>query len=280
MKRTTGLLFLLPQLVLAQEYWNGIPYPMNRWGISGLGVTQTEAGKISNIDINIKKIPIGNLNLDLEIVNPESIEVKAKVKGVKLDYFVLPFLSIYGIYGQLEADVDMRAGNPKIGIPGTGNNFIDGIIGGYEDKINNHLEKVKLNGKFKTEGDIYGIGGILAGEYKNVFGMLQYTYTEIHMKDGLAKKKAEVSNARLGYSFKPKDTFITNITPYLGATYQLMGTQVKAGIGDLNATIDLELDEISPAAGVFIQLSNNMTLMVETTWGTKDSVAIDIGYRF
>lgn len=266
MKRTTGLLFLLSQLVLAQEYWNGVPYPMNRWGISGLGVTQTEAGKISNIDINIKKISIGNLNLDLEIVNPESIEVKAKVKGVKLDYFVLPFLSVYGIYGQLEADVDMRAGNPKIGMPGFGN----GII----------LEKIKLNGKFKTEGDIYGIGGILAGEYRNIFGMVQYTYSEIYMKDGLAKKKAEMANARLGYSFKPKDTFITNITPYFGGAYQLMGTQVKAEIGDLNATIDLELDEISPAAGVFIQLRNNITLMAETTWGTRDSIAIDLGYRF
>lgn len=278
MKRTTGLLFLLSQLVLAQDYWNGIPYPMNRWGISGLGVTQTEKGKISNIDINIKKIPItGKLEADLEIVNPESIEVKAEVKAVKIDYFILPFLSIYGIYGQLEADVDMRAGNPKIGIPGSENSFIGGAI---ENSINNKLEKLKLNGKFKTEGDIYGIGGILAGEYKNIFGMIQYTYSEIHMKDDLAKKKAEIANARLGYSFKPKDSFIRNITPYLGGVYQLMGTQVKAGIGDLEATIDLELDEISPAAGVFIQLSNNITLMTEVTWGTKDSVAIDLGYRF
>jgi hypothetical protein len=273
MKRTTGLLFLLPQLVLAQDYWRGIPYPMNRWGISVLGVSQTEKGKISNIDINIKKISMGNTELDLEIINPESIEVKAEVKGVKFDYFVLPFLSVYGIYGQLKADVDMRAGNPKIGgMPG----WLEGVENGLNDK----LEKLKLNGKFKTEGDIYGAGAVLAGEYENVFGMLQYTYTEIHMKGGLAKKKAEIANARLGYSFKPKDTFVTNITPYLGATYQLMGTQVKAGFGNLNATIDLELDEVSPAAGVFFQLSNNVTLMVETTWGTKDSVAIDIGYRF
>ena len=110
--------------------------------------------------------------------------------------------------------------------------------------------------------------------------MVQYTYSEIYMKDGLAKKKAEMANARLGYSFKPKDTFITNITPYFGGAYQLMGTQVKAEIGDLNATIDLELDEISPAAGVFIQLRNNITLMAETTWGTRDSIAIDLGYRF
>ncbi|MDX8335903.1 hypothetical protein [Candidatus Cetobacterium colombiensis] len=275
MKRTTGLLFLLPQLVLAQDYWRGIPYPMNRWGISALGVSQTEKGKISNIDINIKKIPLGNIEADLEIINPESIKVKAEVKGVKVDYFVLPFLSVYGIYGQLKADVDMRAGSPQIGIPG------NGWLGeAFEGMANSYLEKVKLNGKVKTEGDIYGAGAVLAGEYENVFGMLQYTYTEIHMKGGLAKKKAEVSNARLGYSFKPKDTFVTNITPYFGATYQLMGTQVKAGIGDLNATIDLELDEISPAAGIFFQLSNNVTLMVETTWGTKDSVAIDIGYRF
>lgn len=110
--------------------------------------------------------------------------------------------------------------------------------------------------------------------------MLQYTYSEIHMKNGLAKKKAEMANGRLGYSFKPQGKYIKNFTPYIGAAYQLTDTQVKAGAGDLNVIIDLELDEITPAAGFFMQFPHDITLLVEGTWGTRDSIAIDLGYRF
>ncbi|MGL5098868.1 MAG: hypothetical protein ACRC6B_02350, partial [Fusobacteriaceae bacterium] len=136
-----------------------------------------------------------------------------------------------------------------------------------------------------TKGDIYGAGALIAGEYKNIFTMLQYTYSEIRMKNGLAKKKAEMANGRLGYSFKPEGKYIKSFTPYLGAAYQLMDTQVKTqvedpGLGAIEAVIDLELDEITPAAGVFLQFPHDITLLVETTWGTRDSIAIDLGYRF
>lgn len=291
-----------------RKEWMGIPYPMKRWGVSVLGVNQTEKGNIKSVDMNIKKVEIpipnfGVLESELKVVNPESIEVKADVQLVKLDYFILPFLSVYGVYGQVDAKVNMKAGNPGIANPkftldrvNTGKPIIDAIKNDFAEKIENELnknpgameelvnkdlaEQISLNGVFKTEGDIYGIGALLAGEYKNIFLMMQYTYSEIHMKNGLAKKKAEMANGRLGYSFKPQNRFIKSFTPYMGASYQLMDTQVKASAGDLNVIIDLELDEISPAAGFFMQLPYDLTLLVETTWGTKDSIAIDLGYRF
>lgn len=255
--------------------WMGIPYPMKRWGVSILGVKQAEKGKISNVDINLKEISLGNSTVGLKIVNPDSIKVNADVKLIKFDYFVLPFLSLYGIYGEVDARVDMKAGNPEISFPTTG-----GLSGIIQGAVNKDLENFKLNGKFKTEGDIYGGGVLLAGEYKNIFAMMQYTYSEIHMKNGLAKKRAEMANGRLGYSFKPQGRFIKSFTPYTGIAYQLMDTQVRAGIDDFVAVIDLELDDITPAAGVFIQLPYDITLLVETTWGTRDSIAIDLGYRF
>ncbi|MGL5965137.1 MAG: hypothetical protein ACRCZ9_12455 [Fusobacteriaceae bacterium] len=288
--------------------WMGIPYPMKRWGVSILGVNQVESGNIKKVDMNFDKIEIqipnlGVLESDLKIINPDSIEVDADVKLVKVDYFVLPFLSVYGIYGQVDAKVKMRAGNPGISNPkfvldrvNTGkpiaDSFQNGIIGKIESELNKNPEAIEglvnkdlaqqitLNGDFNTEGDIYGIGALVAGEYKNIFAMFQYTYSEIKMKDGLAKKKAEMANGRLGYSFKPDGRYIRSFTPYIGAGYQLMDTQVKAGVGDLNVIIDLELDEISPAAGFFMQFPNDITLLVEGTWGTKDSIAIDVGYRF
>ncbi|MGL6119781.1 MAG: autotransporter outer membrane beta-barrel domain-containing protein [Fusobacteriaceae bacterium] len=240
--------------------WMGIPYTMNRWGISVLGVNQTEKGKISNVELNNKILNKLNAN----IRNADSIKVTADVKLLKADYFVLPFLSVYGVYGQLDADVKLKLG--------------DIYLGNYE------LTPFPVQ-SLNTKGDIYGAGFLLAGEYKNIFLMLQYTHSEIHMKNGLAEKTAQMANGRLGYSFKPQNKFIKTFTPYVGAAYQLMDTQVSSQVvdpklGAISAVIDLELDEITPAAGVFMQLPYNMTLLVEATWGTRDSIAIDLGYRF
>lgn len=271
----------------------GIPYPMKRWGVSILSVNQKEHGKITNVDINLKSVPISipgsdtGMDVGLAVVNPDSIKVTADVKLIKADYFLLPFLSVYGIYGKLDATINMKAGHPEISIPrvDTGKPIIDGIANGIIDSAekdaNEKLSDLKLAGKFKTEGDIVGGGALLAGEYKNIFAMAQYTYSEIFMKDGLAKKKAMMANGRLGYSFRNLDSrFITSFTPYAGVAYSLMDTQVKAGIDDFKAVIDLEMDEFTPAAGVFINFPYDITLLVETTWGTRDSIAIDLGYRF
>lgn len=248
--------------------WMGIPYPMNRWGVSVLGVNQTEKGDISGISMKNETLNSAGIT----IVDPESIKVNAKVKLVKADYFVLPFLSVYGVYGQVDADVKLKLGDVNVPVQ---------IPGRPDSNIRFPFPNQSLN----TKGDIYGIGALIAGEYKNVFSMLQYTYSEIHMKNGLAKKKAEMANARLGYSFKPQNRYIKSFTPYIGAAYQLMDTQVKTqvedpGLGALEAVIDLELDDITPAAGFFMQLPYDLALMVEATWGTKDSIAIDLGYRF
>lgn len=82
MKRVTGLLFLLPQLVLGQDSWRGIPYPMNRWGVSVMGVKQTEKGNLTGASVSGKiKLDKLNkeLNLNAEFFKPENLKVDADV---------------------------------------------------------------------------------------------------------------------------------------------------------------------------------------------------------
>ncbi|MGL5710176.1 MAG: hypothetical protein ACRCW9_04965, partial [Cetobacterium sp.] len=96
MKRVTGLLFLLPQLVLGQDSWRGIPYPMNRWGVSVMGVKQTEKGNLTGASVSGIKIT-EKLNANVDFLEPEDLKMDADVQIVKVDYFVLPFLNLYAI---------------------------------------------------------------------------------------------------------------------------------------------------------------------------------------
>ncbi|MGL5051858.1 MAG: hypothetical protein ACRC6E_14700, partial [Fusobacteriaceae bacterium] len=89
-----GLLFLVPQLVLGADSWRGIEYPMNRWGISVMGVNQVEKGNLTSagvkgkIDLGGK---LGEVDLNADFLKPQDLKVDADVKIVKVDYFLLQY---------------------------------------------------------------------------------------------------------------------------------------------------------------------------------------------
>lgn len=279
MKRTTGLLFLLSQLVLAQEYWNGIPYPMNRWGISVMGVDQKEKGDLKSASVNGIEIGGKIPNANVDFLNPHNMEVDAKVQLVKVDYFILPFLNIYGIAGKLEAEAKFDLGRGSFNFDSTGNKLHDMILGGVADKISGTMPE-NLHIKQKSEGKLFGGGALIAGEYKKVFTSLQYTYTKIEMDGDVAAKSAEVAAGRLGYVMYRDSNY--SITPYLGASYQKTDSKISGVIPSttLNYKFQMDLEELTPSAGVFTVIKNNFTVLLEYSFGDRKTLAIDLGYRF
>lgn len=279
MKRTTGLLFLLPQLVLAQEYWNGISYPMNRWGVSVMGVKQREKGDLKSASVNGIEIGGKIPNANVDFLSPHNMEVDAKVQLVKADYFILPFLNIYGIAGKLEAEAKFDLGRGNFNFDSTGNKFHDGILGGIADKISGTMPE-NLHIKQKSEGKLFGGGALIAGEYKRVFTSIQYTYTRIEMDGDVAAKSAEVAAGRLGYVVYRDSDY--SITPYLGASYQKTNSEISGVIPttNLNYKFQMDLEELTPAAGVFTVIKNNFTVLLEYSFGDRKTLALDLGYRF
>lgn len=279
MKKATGLLFLLPQLVLAQEYWRGIPYPMNRWGVSVMGVDQTEKGKLKGASVNGIEIGDKIPNANVNFMNPRNMEVDAKVQLVKVDYFVLPFLSVYGIGGKLEAEAKFNLGKGDFNFDATGNKFQDKIFGNLADKISGNMPE-NLHIKQKSEGKLIGGGAILAGEFNRVFTSVQYTYTKIDMDGDVASKSAEVAAARLGYVAYRDSNY--SITPYLGASYQKTNSEISGVIPSttLNYKFQMDLEEVTPAAGIFTVIKDSFTVLLEYSFGDRKTLVLDLGYRF
>lgn len=257
---------LIGTLSFCEERWLNIPYPMNRWGVSVLRVNQTEKGDVVRASGNL-----GN-NIGFEFENPESLKVKADVNMVKVDYFLLPFLTVYGIGGNLDATAKFKLGKPRIELGD------DKLSNAIENGINKKLPKLEISQK--AEGYLYGGGILLAFEYKNIFTSVQYTYTEIQMKDNMATKKAEVMNGRVGYTLRPSKNY--TITPYIGVAYQQTDSTITGTIPKTNASYSFEmnLDEVNPSAGIFMTLPKNLTLLIETGWGNKKLIAVDLGWRF
>lgn len=279
MKRTTGLLLLLPQLTFAQDYWNGIPYPMNRWGVSVMGVEQREKGDLKKASVNGIELGGGIPNANVEFLNPHNIEVDAKVQLLKVDYFLLPFLNIYGIAGKLEAEAKFNLGRGSFNFDSVGNGIYDGILGNFAEKISEIMpENVHI--KQKSEGKIFGGGALVAGEYKNIFSSLQYTYTKVEMGGDVAAKSAEVTAGRLGYMIHRDSDF--SVMTYLGASYQKTDSEISGVIPttNLNYKFQMELEELTPSMGIFTVIKNNFTVLLEYSFGDRKTLALDLGYRF
>lgn len=279
MKKVTGLLAILPQLVLAQEYWNGIPYPLNRWGVSVMGVNQREKGDLKSASVEGIKIHEKIPDLNAYFLNPHDMEVDAKVQIVKVDYFILPFLNIYAIGGKLEAEAKFNLGRGNINFDSTGKDWNDKLLGAIGSEISKTMPE-NLHIKQKSEGKLLGGGALIAGEYKRVFSSLQYTYTRIDMDGDVAAKSAEVASGRVGYVVYRDSNF--SMTPYLGASYQKTDSEISGVIPSttLNYKFAMELEDLTPAAGVFTVIKNDFTVLLEYSFGDRKTLAIDLGYRF
>ncbi|MGL6132056.1 MAG: hypothetical protein ACRCZ9_10625 [Fusobacteriaceae bacterium] len=283
MKVFKGLLFLVPQLVLAADTWRGIQYPMNRWGISVMGVNQVEKGNLTSAGVK-GKLGKNKLDINVDFLKPQDLRVDADVKIVKVDYFVLPFLNVYAIGGELDANVKFNLGKGDVKFGKTGKPFIDAVLEGVEKDI---ATKMPANIKIehKAEGKLYGGGALIAGEYKRVFTSLQYTYTRIEMDGDVAAKSAEVGMAKVGYVAYRESGY--SITPYVGAAYQKTDSSISGpipveleGVSNLNYKFTMELEKVTPSIGIFTVLNDRFTVLVDYSFGDRETLAIDLGYRF
>ncbi|MGL5917867.1 MAG: hypothetical protein ACRCYM_01305 [Cetobacterium sp.] len=284
MKKFEGLLLLLPLLsgvAYGADSWRGIEYPMNRWGVSVMGINQVEKGNLTSASVT-GKIKLNGLKNDLDMnvdfLKPEDLKVDANVKLVKVDYFLLPFLNIYGIGGELDAKVKFNLGRGDINFGSTGKPILDGILAGLGNGLS---DKIPTRIEHKSEGKLYGGGALIAGEYKRVFSSFQYTYTRIEMEGDVAAKSAEVAMGRVGYVSYRENGY--SVTPYIGAGYQKTDSSISGpipGTENVNYNFKMELEKVTPSIGVFTTIKDRFTILVDYSFGDRKTLAVDLGYRF
>jgi hypothetical protein len=136
--------------------------------------------------------------------------------NVRLDAWIFPFLNVYGLVGKVE-----------------GENTVSGVVvndnwtalGGGAALVQAILDPLKAgvdaNGfKIDYEGDVYGFGAILAGQWGKYWGTIDYNFTQ----------------ADLDITTSEIDTH--TITPRIGRTASLGNVKGALWVGAMHQKVD------------------------------------------
>ncbi|MFA0413043.1 TonB-dependent receptor [Vibrio renipiscarius] len=219
---------------------------------------------ISVDSIELSGIPVVDmLGIDLEAHGGTQ---KTEVMTLRADAWLFPFLNVYALVGILEGysrtDVSIS--------------LFDGAV----------KPKEKIDFELDLEGYTSGVGIVLAGGYKNVFGLVDVNYskTKLSIIDG--EIDAIVISPRVGYDLTKHGV---PLRVWAGAMYQDVEQTLKGNISDvmpeLNSngkfTVKQHLTtKWNPLLGLQYQVTDSWYLLGEVGLGDRKSAFVSIDHRF
>jgi hypothetical protein len=246
-----ALLLALPSIVGAQSLRDealarGAKLP-NPFGISISLYTQSQNYVIDQLTLGVQSIdPAAAKNL--------KIENTTKAAHLQADYWVLPFLDIYGILGQVRGTTKVNLSQVNIGLP---------------------LQDLDLN----YQGLLYGAGIVLAYGGEHVFGTLDLNYNNTKLDVSTSSVWAWLATPRIGYDFG-------KVAAWLGAMYQSPqerheGTFDIPGFGPVPYDVTLgSKDKWSYLAGLGAPFGSHWVLTLEGGFGPRTAALAHLDYRF
>lgn len=209
-----------------------------------------------------------------DIVDIESVgsgKQMSEVLTLRGDVWLFPFLNLYGIVGSLkgysETDIKISIKGPKGNLP-----------------LGTMPFRLDLN------GTLYGAGFVLAGGYKDVFALVDasYTETDLNVIDGTIS--SVVISPRIGYDFTRSGV---PLRVWAGAMYQdveqsLSGNLNDIGLGALSKYIDNGRFNVeqhlvtpwNPLIGSQYKLDDGLYLLGEIGLGKRKSMFLTLDMRF
>ncbi|ANU39171.1 TonB-dependent receptor [Vibrio scophthalmi] len=200
--------------------------------------------------------------LGLELEADDGIQ-KTEVMTLRADAWLFPFLNVYGLVGILEG-----SSKTEVSIK----------------KRNSRSSPNKFDFKLDLEGYTAGVGFVLAGGYKNVFGLvdLNYSKTKLSIIDG--EIDAIVISPRLGYDLTKHGV---PIRLWAGAMYQDVEQTLKGNLDDIapnmpgGFTVKQHLTtKWNPLLGMQYQVTDSWYLLGEVGLGDRKSAFLSIDHRF
>ncbi|WP_318407141.1 TonB-dependent receptor [Photobacterium leiognathi] len=222
-----------------------------------------------NIDVNsidLKGLPIWIPELDMQA---EQGSQTSEVLTLRADMWLFPFLNLYVLGGKMT------------GTSETAVNVHNKFLGDYR------IDNFKLD----LDGYLYGGGGVLAGGYKQIFGLVDISYTETELTVIDGSISAWVISPRLGYDFYQQGL---PLRVWGGAMYQNVEQSLSGKLSDLNlppfieniaknGTFHIE-QQLStpwnPILGMQYQINPNLYLLAEAGFGDRTSLFTSIDFRF
>jgi hypothetical protein len=224
----------------------GVKLP-NPFGISISLYTQSQ-------NYTIDQLTLGVQSIDPATAKNLKIENTTKAAHLQADYWVLPFLDVYGILGQVRGTTKVNLSQVNIGLP---------------------LQDLDL----KYQGLLYGAGIVLAYGGEHVFGTLDLNYNNTKLDVSTSSVWAWLATPRIGYDFG-------KVAAYLGAMYQHpqekhQGTFDIPGFGPVPYDVTLGAkDAWSYLAGVNAPFGPHWVLTLEGGFGPRTAALVHLDYRF
>ncbi|WP_305816737.1 TonB-dependent receptor [Photobacterium leiognathi] len=222
-----------------------------------------------SIDVNsidLKGLPIWVPELDMQA---EQGSQTSEVLTLRTDMWLFPFLNLYVLGGKMT------------GTSETAVNVHNKFLGDYR------IDNFKLD----LDGYLYGGGVVLAGGYKQIFGLVDISYTETELTVIDGSISAWVISPRIGYDFYQQGL---PLRVWGGAMYQNVEQSLSGKLSDLNlppfieniaknGTFHIE-QQLStpwnPILGMQYQINPNLYLLAEAGFGDRTSLFTSIDFRF
>jgi len=248
----------------------GDRYLPRTWGV---GIDYFEMSQPYQIDSLTLTDNIGPVVVDLAALlapDPSLLDVDNKIRhnDIKLDVWVLPFLNVFGIYGQIDGHTHVSLQALGLPLPPQTNSLT-----------------------FNYDGDVYGGGIVLAFGGEKWFGSLTGTFTDTNLSGSFKSSvNSTTIQPRLGLRFG------THTEVWLGG-YFLDSEEKHSGTVDLDlglvggalpvdaqdAVFAVELsqqDDFNFSIGTHMMMSEAWEATIEVGAGSRRTALANFTYRF
>ena len=217
----------------------------------GLGLSlynQTQPYEIASLEVQIPGVDPATLE-DLDVDNDTSSY------HLRVDYWILPFLNIFGLLGQIDGSTEVDLQGIDIGLPvGINNLTID------------------------YDGTVYGGGAVLAVGGKHWFGAVAYDYTETDLEIATSSVQASIITPKVGYHFDGGAIWVGAMYQNAEETHE--GTYVLPYLGPVPFRVELnEKESWNYLIGGTAALSRHWVLILQGGFGTRDAALVSLEYR-
>jgi hypothetical protein len=237
-----------PAEAQSQRTMHGIELP-NPFGVGITVYDQTQGYEIDRLEVGLP-------GLDPEVLQDLDVDNHTTSYHLRLDYWLLPFLNVFGLVGQIDGKTTVDLQGIDIGLP------------------------VPINDlTVEYEGTAYGLGFVLAGGWKRFFATVEYYYTETDLDVSTSSVEATVIMPTVGYRTEGGALWIGAM--YQDAQEHHQGNFELPYVGAV--PFDVMLQEAEPwnyMVGATAGLGEHWVMILQGGFGKRDAAQVTLEYRF
>ena len=245
-----------------------LPLP---FGIGVIGYWQEQ-------DLKPKSIGLATLGITGISAQAANVESEVDNYNVRLDAWLLPFLNVYGIVGKVEGE--NKASGVTVTDSWTGNTGGNVIL---EATLSGIQAGIQSSGfPLDYDGEVYGIGAILAYQWGKYWGTIDYNFTQADLDISTSEIDTHTITPRIGRSGS-----LGNIkgSLWIGAMHQAVDEnhngQINQGGLDIEyIVLNEQENEWNFLLGGAAELSERIHVGIEGGLGERKQVMGNLTFRF